>query len=677
MRLFRTLLFVALPLALGYAGLRAAGQQAPVPGFDVAALDRTASPCVDFYQFACGGWVAHNPIPPDRSTWGRFDELEERNRFVLRDILEKAASPVRGRAPDRQKIGDYYGSCMDEPAIEAKGLHPLEPALRRIDAMKSKADIADEIARLHGEGVAALFSFGSEPDFKNATEEIAVADQGGLGLPDRDYYVQPDPKSAETRQQYLAHVQKMFELAGEPAGRASTDAATVLRIETALAKASIDRVARRAPENIYHKLGRQDLVVLDPGFDWNRYLTDIAAPQTATLNVAVPDFFKGMNAVLSQEDLPAWRTYLKWHLLHASAPMLPAAFVNENFNFYGRTLTGTKELRPRWKRCVDYTDEDIGEALGKYYVEQTFGAEGKERALQMVHALETALGQDIQQLDWMTPATKQQAMIKLQAIADKIGYPDKWRDYTSLEIIRGDALGNSERANAFEFRRELNKIGKPVDRSEWEMTPPTVNAYYDPQMNNINFPAGILQPPFFDRKLDDAVNFGAIGAVIGHELTHGFDDEGRQFDAKGDLRDWWTPDDAKQFEERTTCLVNQYSSYTAVDDVKVNGKLTLGENTADNGGVRVAMMALINTLGGKMPPSIDGFTPTERFFLGWGQIWCQNRTDQVARVRAITDPHSPGRYRVNGVVSNMPEFQKAFGCKPDAPIVNKTMCRVW
>ncbi len=681
MRLFRTFVFIALPLALALGGARATATrvfaQRAVPGFDPSALDRSVDPCTDFYQFACGGWMASNPIPSDQARWGRFNELEERNRETLRGILEKAAAPAPTRAPDVQRIGDYYASCMDEATIEKKGLDPLQPALRQLDAMQSKADVADELARLHTLGVNALFEFGSEQDFKDATQVIAIADQGGLGLPDRDYYLKPDSKSAETRQQYVAHVQKMFELTGEPTDRAASDAATVMRIETGLAKASLDRVARRTPTNIYHKMTREQLQALDPGFDWNRYLSGIAAPPISSLNVTVPDFFKAVNQMLTEVDLPAWRTYFKWHLLHASAEMLPARFVDENFNFYGRTLTGAKEIRPRWKRCVQFTDSDIGEALGKYYVEQTFGAEGKQRALQMVHAIEGALSADIKGLDWMSPATKQQALVKLQAVANKIGYPDKWRDYSALEIVRGDALGNSTRANAFEMRRQLNKIGKPVDRGEWEMTPPTVNAYYNPLRNDINFPAGILQPPFFDKNLDNAVNFGAIGAVIGHELTHGFDDQGRQFDAKGNLTDWWTPADAKQFEERTACLVKEYGSFVAVDDVKLNGELTLGENTADNGGLRLALMALLSTLGGKMPPSIDGFTPTQRFFLGWGQIWCQNRTDEVARVLAVTDPHSPGRYRVNGVVSNMPEFQKAFACKPDAKMVNRPMCRVW
>jgi putative endopeptidase len=682
MRLLGTFVFVALPLALAIGAVPAPlalsfARQAAVRGFDPGALDRRADPCGDFYQFACGGWMANNPVPADQSQWGRFDELEESNRATLRAILDKAAQPAPVRAPDLQKIGDYYASCMDEPAIEAKALGPLQPALHQIDAMQSKADVADEIARLHAQGVGVLFGFGAAQDFKDATQVIAVADQGGLALPDRDYYLNPDARSAETRQQYTAHVQKMFELAGASPDRAAADAATVLRIETGLAKGALDRVARRNPTNVYHKMSRQDLAALAPAFDWTRYFAGIPAPPVSSLNVTVPDFFKAVNQLLTDVDLAAWRTYFTWHLLHANAEVLPSKFVDENFNFYGRTLTGTKEQRPRWKRCVDFTDGDLGEALGKYYVDQTFGATGKQRALQMVHAIETALGQDIRQLDWMTPATREQALVKLQAVANKIGYPDKWRDYRALDIVRGDALGNSLRANVFEFRRQLSKIGKPVDRGEWGMTPPTVNAYYNPLMNDINFPAGILQPPFFDKALDDAVNFGAIGAVIGHELTHGFDDQGRRFDANGNLRDWWTPDDATQFEQRTACMVRQYSSYVAVGDVKLNGQLTLGENTADNGGVRLALMALAATLGDKVPPPIDGFTPTQRFFLGWGQIWCQNRTDEVARVFAKTDPHSPGRYRVNGVVANMPEFQKTFGCKPDAPTVNKPMCRLW
>ncbi|MGA7834711.1 MAG: M13 family metallopeptidase, partial [Acidimicrobiales bacterium] len=497
--------------------------------FSLQNMDRAANPCVDFYQYACGDWLKNNPIPPDQSRWGRFGELEEHNRDILHEILEEAAKPSPDRDSVSQKIGDYYAACMDEKAIQARGLRPIEPDMARIRDLKDKAALAEEVAHLQRQGVSALFEFGSGQDFKNSDMVIAQADQGGLGLPDRDYYLKTDGKSVELRQKYVAHVARMFELAGEKAERANADAETVLKIETALAKGSLDLVSRRNPEKVYHKISRQDLEKLDPLFHWSAYIRDSGAPEFQTLNVTWPDFFKALNGAIQDFTLPEWKTYLTWHLLHSEARMLPAAFVDANFDFYGRTLTGTKEMRPRWKRCVDYTDAELGEALGRKYVERTFGAEGKERTLKMVDALEKALGQDLDQLSWMTPATKKQAIIKLHAITNKIGYPDKWRDYSSVIIKRDDPVGNNFRADAFEFQREANKIDKPVDRGEWEMTPPTVNAYYDPLMNNINFPAGILQPPFFDKKMDDAVNFGGIGMVIGHELTHGFDDEGRQF----------------------------------------------------------------------------------------------------------------------------------------------------
>jgi putative endopeptidase len=647
------------------------------PGFDINALDRSADPCGNFYQFACGKWMASNPIPPDEASWGRFDELLERNREILRGILEQAAVPNLNRDALHQKIGDYYASCMDEPAIEQKGTAPLKPEFDRIAALKAPGELPQELAHLHTLGVNALFSFSSDQDYKDATQEIAEADQGGLGLPDRDYYLKDDAKSKEIRQQYIAHVTNMFKLLGEAPAQAAADAQTVMRIETELAKVSMDRTARRDPSNTYHKMTTAGLQQLAPSFTFATYLRDTATPPVTTVNVVAPDFFKGMNALLASVPLEQWKTYLRWHVLHGQAAMLPRKFVDEDFRFYGKVLTGAKELQPRWKRCVRYTDSDLGEALGQPYVAETFGAEGKQRTLAMVQALEKALGEDIQALPWMTPETKKQALDKLEHIANKIGYPDKWRDYSKLEIVRGDAMGNSLRANAFEFHRQLNKIGRPVDRKEWLMSPPTVNAYYNPQMNDINFPAGILQPPFFSNQMDDAVNFGAIGAVIGHELTHGFDDEGRQFDAFGNLHDWWTPQDAKAFEERTQCLVNEYGGFTAVDDVKLNGKLTLGENTADNGGLRIALMALLDTLGGKTVAPIDGFTPEQRLFLGWGQIWCENRRPEFSRMLATVDPHSPGQYRVNGVVSNMPEFQKAFGCKPQAQMVRQNACRVW
>jgi putative endopeptidase len=645
--------------------------------FDVKLVDRSVDPCQNFYEYACGTWMKNNPIPPDQSRWGRFSELQEHNREILHRILEQASQPSPNRDALTQKIGDYYAACMNVNEIDAKGLKPLEPELQRIRDLKDKADLAAEVAHLHDRGISALFDFSSGPDFKNSKEDIAQLDQGGLGLPDRDYYLKTDPKSVEIRQKYVAHVERTFELAGYPADRAKAAADTVLRLETELAKASLDRVSQRDPEKVYHKMTTQELEALGQGFRWNAYFRDSGAPPFQDLNVSWPDFIKGMDSEVQQTPLDDWKTYLTWHLLHSEARILPTPFTEENFDFYGKTLTGAKEMRPRWKRCVDFTDSQLGEALGRKYVELTFGAQGKARTLQMVNALEKALGEDIQDLSWMSPATKQQALVKLHAITNKIGYPNKWRDYSSLVIERDDALGNDDRAAAFEVRRQLRKIGKPVDPNEWEMTPPTVNAYYDPLTNSINFPAGILQPPFFDKTMDNAVNYGGIGMVIGHELTHGFDDEGRQFDAQGNLHDWWTPGDAKRFEERVACIDREYSAFTVAPGVHVNGKLTLGENTADNGGVRVSLKALHNTDAGQPQPDIAGFTPDQRYFLSFGQVWCANERPEALRLQVTTDPHSPPEFRVNGVVQNMPEFQKAFSCKAGAPMVSANACHVW
>lgn len=648
----------------------------PDPRFNVAHIDRSVSPCDDFYAYACGGWIAKNPIPPDRSRWGRFSELGERNLATLREILETASKDPKSN-PTSRLIGDAYAACMDEPAIDGAGLKPLRPELDAIEALRSAKDLPSLVGRLHSSGVPVFFGFGSEQDFKEPTQIRAIADQGGLGLPDRDYYFKDDPKSKDLREKYVAHVAKMLELSGEPAGDAAKNAKTVMDLETALANASLDVVSRRDPNNLYHKMTLAELQALTPGFAWDRYLLSISAPAITALNVTSPDFFKAMNGHAGDDALGRVRPYLKWQTLHAAAPLLPSAFVKENFAFYGIALTGAKELRPRWKRCVDRVDSDLGDALGQAFVEKTFGAEGKARMQAMVAALEKSLQADIRSLTWMTDPTKAKALGKLAAFAKKIGYPDRWRDYSTVRIVRSDAVANARSAAGFEVKRQMDKIGKPLDRGEWDMSPPTVNANYNPLRNDINFPAGILQPPFFDRSMDDPVNFGGIGAVIGHEMTHGFDDQGRQFAADGSLSDWWTDADAKEFESRAACVADQYGSYTAIDDVKLNGKLTLGENVADNAGVRIALQALRDTLSNKKVAPVDGFTPEQRFFLGYAQVWCENSTPELARLRAQVDPHSPARYRANGVVSNMSEFAQAFSCGPKSAMVREKACRVW
>jgi endothelin-converting enzyme/putative endopeptidase len=665
-------------LCAAVAGM-AAAQTAPVDGgmsgFDLNALDRKTDPCVNFYQFACGNWMASNPIPADKSRWGRFDVLGERTRDVLRGILEQAAKPSSQRSAVEQKIGDFYAACMDEAAIEKLGTKPIQDDLERIRKMAAKDQLDTVLAELHLQAVPAFFGFGPTPDFKNSTATIAEVDQGGLSLPDRDYYL--EPRFAEIKKKYQAHVQRMFELLGDAPQAAARKAETVVDIETRLAKASLDRVSRRNANNIYHKMPVKQLEQLAPVFDWRAYFQTTGAPGFDSLNVAVPNFVKGLDAVLRDAELDALKTYLSWKVVHNAAALLPQAFVDEDFEFFGKTLTGAKELRPRWNRCVIQTDAALGEALGRKYVEAAFSGNSKQRMLELVGAIERSFERNLDTISWMTPATKKKALEKLHAVTNKIGYPEKWRDYGKVKITRGDALGNVERADEFEVRRQLATIGTPVDPKEWRMTPPTVNAYYSPLENNINFPAGILQPPFFDNRLDDAVNFGAIGAVIGHELTHGFDDSGRRFDAKGNLHDWWTSEDATEFEKRAECVINQYGNYTAVADVKLNGKLTLGENVADNGGVRLAYMALMDVLTRKPQGKIDGFTPQQRFFLGYAQIWCQNVTEEESRRRAQTDPHSPGEHRVNGVLSNSPEFRSAFGCSPGQPMAPANACRVW
>jgi putative endopeptidase len=646
---------------------------------DLSAMDRTADPCTDFFRYSCGTWIKKNPIPPDQARWDVYSKLEEDNERFLWGILEQASKPEGARSGVETEIGDYYHACMDEPAVEKAGAAPLKAELDEIAALKSLRDLPAFLARQHLTlfGDHMLFGFGSNQDYADSSRVIAFASAGGLGLPDRDYYVKTDAKSEETRLKYVEHVQKMFELTGEPRQAATADARTVMDIETALAKASLTRVDKRDPYKLFHKMTRAQFASLTPAFAWQTYFTGLKVPDTSVINVTEPAFYKEVQTQLQTRSLADWKTYLRWHLVHAKAPYLSSAFVDANFEFFNKYLRGLQEMPPRWKRCVRRVDQDLGEALGQVFVQKTFGPDTKQRAQMMTKDVEAAMESEIRQLPWMGDQTKQRALEKLHALVNKIGYPDKWRDYSSIKIARDDYFGNVERATAFENRRELAKIGKPVDRTEWQMTPPTVNAYYDPQMNDINFPAGVLQPPLFDPKMDDSPNYGNTGATIGHELTHGFDDEGRQFDAKGNLKDWWTKNDAAEFEKRAKCVSDQYSQYTIVDDIKINGKLTLGEDVADLGGTFLAYLAWKNATKSQDLKPIDGFSPDQRFFIGMAQWACGDERPENKRLGAITNPHSPNEYRINGVVSNMPEFGKAFSCRVGQPMVREEPCKVW
>ncbi len=677
MKTFLVAALAFLFVACSHRAPAPAAESKPV-GVDTAAIDTSISPCQDFYQYACGRWDATHPIPNDQTTWGSFNELAEKNREVLHKILDDAATNTAGKDHITQEVGDYYAACMNQGVIDSAGIKPIQSELDNVNSVSSKDELGAEVARLQVNGVDALFSFGSDQDFKNATAEIAEADQGGLGLPDRDYYIKTDAKSVALRQQYVAHVQKMLGLTGEKPADAARDARTVMSIETALARASMDNVARRDPASVYHKMSVAQFQALAPVLNWKAFFAAAGGPSFDAMNVAVPEFFRGLNAELQSVPLNDWKAYLRWHLVHAAAPALSQPFVDANFEFFGTQLTDQKQISPRWRRCVNSTDGHLGEALGQLYVKDNFTPEAKATMQTMVRNLESSLGRDIQSLDWMTPATKQAAAVKLAAIANQIGYPDKWRDYSSIVVTRDNYYTDLRRANAFEWHRQLNKIGKPIDRTEWQMTPPTVNAYYTPLFNEIFFPAGILQPPFYNQHRDLATNYGGAGVVIGHELTHGFDDQGRQFDAKGNLRDWWTPADAKAFQQRAACIINEYSDFSPITGVKVNGKLTLGENTADNGGARVAYMAMESALSGTPDDLMDGFNRAQRFFLGFGQVFCENIRPEMARLLATVDPHSPGRFRVDGVVTNMPEFAAAFKCGPTTPMAPKPQsCRVW
>jgi putative endopeptidase len=649
------------------------------PSLDIPSMDKSADPCVDFYQYTCGGWMKNNPIPGDQASWSVYGKLTVDNQRFLWGILDDLAKKSAGRTATQQKIGDYFGACMDEAAVEKLGAAPLKPALAEIAALKSKKDLATLLAHEHLTTITngLLFNFGSDQDFADSSQVIAFLTAGGLGLPDRDYYTKADPKSEEIRRKYLLHVQAMLQLLGDAPGVAQKEAQTIMQIETALAKASLTRVEQRDPHNLFHKMDLKQVKAMTPDFDWDTYLQVGGVGKVNTFNVTEPKFYAELEKQIQSNSLDDLKTYLRWHLVSASAPYLSSPFVKANFDFYSHTLRGVEQLPPRWKKCVRLTDQQLGEALGQEFVNRAFSQETKQRTLQMTKQIEQAMQDDIEQLTWMGPETKKQALEKLHAMVNKIGYPDRWRDYSTVEIRRNDFLGNVQRATLFEARRELAKIGKPLDRGEWGMTPPTVNAYYNPQMNDINFPAGVLQPPLYDPKLDDAPNYGNTGGTIGHELTHGFDDQGRQFDAKGNLRDWWTKEDAEQFEKRAQCIVDQYAQYTIVDDIKINSKLTEGEDVADLGGLILAYMAWKMQTKGQQLEDRDGFTPDQRFFIGYAQWACENQRPENLRANAITNEHSPGKYRVNGLVVNMPEFQQAFGCKAGQPMVRENRCRVW
>jgi putative endopeptidase len=698
-------LFLSLPLVLlgqnpappTAANAAVTADKTKVPKldhFDPDLVDKTLNPCDDFYKYACNKWIAANPIPADQVYWSTGGGLEMWNDNVLRETLQAASKNDSTRGAVQQKIGDYWAACMDESGIEAAGMKPLQPELDRIAGLKSKKEITLEIAHLHhafpgaweasdNQTNAPFFGFSGGQDYDDASKVVAQIDQGGLSLPNRDYYISTDEKSVETLKKYRVHVQKMLVLAGEPESQASDDASTVLELETAMAKAQMDNVTRRDPKNINNKMSLAQIRELTPSIQWDVYLRAVNAPVSEHYIVSSPNFFRAEEKLLAEHPLEHWKIYMRWQAVHQAAPYLTKAMADENFDFFFRTLAGQEEQLPRWRRCTHSADRDLGEALGQAYVDRAFPPESKARTLEMVHAIESAMHNDVEGVNWMTPATKEQAIVKLKGIEDKIGYPSHWRDYSSVKITRDNYLGNVEQASSFEFERWVAKIGKPVDRSEWTMTPPTINAYYDPQLNTINFPAGILQPPFFEKTMDDSVNYGAIGMVIGHELTHGFDDQGRKFDAHGNLRDWWTAEDAKQYDERGKCISDEYTQEVpdAGAGVKQNGLLTQGEDTADNGGIHLALFALEADLK-KQGKSLDdrgpdGWTYLQRFFLANAYSWCSSVRPEVARLIVTTNPHSLPIFRIDNVVSNMSEFSQAFGCKAGQKMVRANACRVW
>jgi endothelin-converting enzyme/putative endopeptidase len=680
-----------LPLALAAAFLPACfAQSAPAPAekpitaipyspsLDLADMDRTADPCVDFYQYVCGGWMKNNPIPPDQAAWDVYAKLSDENRQFLWAILEEDAK-LGKRTPAQQRVGDYYAACMDTDAINARGIAPLQPELDRIAALQDRQQLAAFLRDGANQRGLYFLGAGAEPDPKNAGMMIVGVEVGGLGLPDRDYYTKTDAKSQDTRQHYVAYMAHLLVLAGEPQAQADQDAAATMKIETALATASLTRVERRDPYKTYHPMKIDAVDAMIPSLELGAYLNQehVPAAVLANVDVAQPKFLEALQTELATEPLDSIKAYLRIHALNAASASLSSNFEDARFDFYSKYMRGVPQMPARWKRCEGQIDRALGEALGQEFVARTFSPDTKQKVLVMTQQIEQSMQQEIENLDWMSPATKQAAVAKLHLVYNKIGYPDKWRDYSMLAIERNDYFGNVMRAHAFEEKRNWAKVGKPVDKNDWYMSPPTVNAYYDPSMNTINFPAGVLQPPLYDSKEDDAPNYGDTGGTIGHELTHGFDDEGRQFDGQGNLRDWWTPADARGFEDRINCQRDQYANYVIVDDIHINSKLTSGEDVADLGGTLLAYLAWKKQTAGMSLESKDGFTPDQRFFIGYAQWACENNRPENLRVSAVTNPHSPGKYRVNGIVSDLPQFQQAFACKAGQPMVSAKACKIW
>jgi endothelin-converting enzyme/putative endopeptidase len=647
------------------------------PSLDVTDLDRTVDPCVDFYKFSCGGWQKNNPIPPDQSAWSVYAKLGDENAQFLWGILKEDAA-MTNRTPVQQKVGDYFSACMDTAAIDKRGGEPIASAMARLAALPDRAAVVVALTRLqHLTSGSYFFRAGPEQDPDDSSRILVEVNAGGLGLPDRDYYLKSDPKSVATRAKYAEYIARLMVLTGETPEQAAADAAAVLKIETALAKASLSRVDQRDPYKTFHKMTVAQLGALTPAVQWDSFFAVQGVPGLAVVNVAQPEFQKAVDVELTTEPVESLKAYLRFHLVASAAPVLSSPFATADFDFYRGYLRGAKEQPPRWKQCVRAVDRQLGEALGQEFVARTFSADTKAKTVLMTKQIEDEMQVEIEHLDWMSDATKKEALRKLHAVRNKVGYPDQWRDYSALTVKPDDYFGNAQRATQFERARQWAKVGKPVDRNEWGMTPPTVNAYYNPQMNDINFPAGVLQPPLYDPKLDDAPNYGNTGATIGHELTHGFDDEGRQYDDKGNLKDWWTKEDASNFEDRINCVREEYAGFVVVDDIHINSKLTSGEDVADLGGTLLAYMAWKKATAEETLKPADGFTPDQRFFVGMAQWACENTRPENLRVQALTDPHSPGFARINGVVSNMPEFAHAFSCKAGQPMVRAKACKVW